>query len=74
MTWTIGVDVGGTFTGFYALDEAIGAVCLLFAFRNPAHENRIAARCCALPFPASRSAPRSRSSPSSASTSASPPP
>ena len=26
MTWTIGVDVGGTFTDFYALDEASGAV------------------------------------------------
>jgi len=26
MGWTIGVDVGGTFTDFYALDEATGAV------------------------------------------------
>ncbi len=26
MAWTIGVDVGGTFTDFYALDEAGGAV------------------------------------------------
>ena len=26
MTWTIGVDVGGTFTDFYALDEASGTV------------------------------------------------
>ena len=26
MTWTIGVDVGGTFTDFYALDETSGAV------------------------------------------------
>ncbi|UCH75085.1 MAG: hydantoinase/oxoprolinase family protein [Rhodospirillales bacterium] len=26
MAWTIGVDVGGTFTDFYALDEASGAV------------------------------------------------
>ena len=26
MAWTIGVDVGGTFTDFYALDEATGAV------------------------------------------------
>ena len=25
MTWTIGVDVGGTFTDFYVLDEASGA-------------------------------------------------
>ncbi|MDH3231697.1 MAG: hydantoinase/oxoprolinase family protein, partial [Alphaproteobacteria bacterium] len=26
MAWTIGVDVGGTFTDFYALDEATGTV------------------------------------------------
>ncbi len=26
MAWTIGVDVGGTFTDFYALDEATGVV------------------------------------------------
>jgi len=26
VTWTIGVDVGGTFTDFYALNEATGAV------------------------------------------------
>ncbi len=26
MAWTIGVDVGGTFTDFFALDEATGAV------------------------------------------------
>ena len=26
MSWTIGVDVGGTFTDFYVLDEASGAV------------------------------------------------
>ena len=26
MTWTVGVDVGGTFTDFYALDEASGRV------------------------------------------------
>ncbi len=28
MSWTIGVDVGGTFTDFFALDEASGAVWL----------------------------------------------
>ena len=28
MSWTIGVDVGGTFTDFYGLDEAGGAVWL----------------------------------------------
>ena len=28
MSWTIGVDVGGTFTDFYGLDEASGAVWL----------------------------------------------
>ncbi len=28
MTWAIGVDVGGTFTDFYAFDEASGAVKL----------------------------------------------
>jgi len=26
MTWTIGVDVGGTFTDFFAVDETTGAV------------------------------------------------
>ena len=28
MSWTVGVDVGGTFTDFFGLDEASGAVWL----------------------------------------------
>ena len=26
MSWTVGVDVGGTFTDFYAIDETTGEI------------------------------------------------
>ena len=60
--------------GWRGSDAESVAVCLLFAFRDPDHERRIAAALReALPGPA-RLRPRTRCSPPSASTSAARPP